>query len=467
MGQASALTPSAKLVDQLDEPYIYHDTERSGFVSFLTPGAERRQVSVRLADFPEHLAQVRASGKDAYLSQNEFFKPNRRAINLKRITSCYVDLDVHKVPGMQDLGKHLMAERMLMACEDRGLPMPTVLVHSGRGLQAKWVLERPVGAGALPRWQAVQRELFLGLQSLGGDELALDASRVLRLVGTKNSRSGQAAEVVFLNRLVTRGGTQRQDGVIAYNFETLTENLLRHGRDEVARLYDEQGMLWERERLVRMGASGLKPARRSSAGRPLDAAQLAWDRLADLRRLVELRGWHVEGAPSGKRNTLVFLGACFLASSKFARNFGGEVRELAAQIAPTWTDSEVRSCVSTVLSKLEAAGRGQKIEYAGRQLDPRYRFKNETLVSLLELTAAEQAKMKCIVDRDEALRRDAERQLRKRAASGCMPRADYEARSDARAERARALRDSGLSLAEIAREMGLGRSTVGRYCAAQ
>jgi len=50
---------------------------------------------------------------------------------------------------------------------------------------------------ALPRWSACQRVLYQTLKAFCADRLAMDAARVLRLIGTRNSRSDTLVEAIL------------------------------------------------------------------------------------------------------------------------------------------------------------------------------------------------------------------------------------------------------------------------------
>lgn len=480
MGQfARSFAAGHEPAEELDEPLLYHDTARPGFTSLVTPGWPRRQVSFKLHELPQQLATMRARGVDSYIAQNEFFRPNRRVVSCWRLTSHYIDLDTYKVPETQGLSAEHLVGRLLIACEDAGIPEPSVVVYSGRGLQAKWLLSTPVPSAALPRWQAVQDELCARLAHLGADERALDASRVLRLVGTTNSRSGHLVRVVHRASVPTMGAMLRCDGVTAHDFEVFAETILPVSRSalrdqtaERAELETQEASRREaddlrkqaarREKLVVIPGGADKPAKRWG-GRPLVPSQLAWDRLSDLRRLTELRGWR-DGAPPGQRDTLVFLAATFLANAKLVRDFRLEVRELARQFAPTWSEAEVSSCVSSVLGRAEAAQRGERVDFHGFEVDPRYRFSNRRLVELLKLSAVEQEAMTTIVGKPEACRRDRERQARNRLAKGCLTRDEFLGQAAAVARQARELRALGHSLSEIARTLDVSRTSASRYC---
>ena len=49
----------------------------------------------------------------------------------------------------------------------------------------------------MSKWARCQREIYEALEDLGADPAALDAARVLKLVGTYNSRSGALVESIF------------------------------------------------------------------------------------------------------------------------------------------------------------------------------------------------------------------------------------------------------------------------------
>ena len=84
----------------IDEAALFHDAGAPGFFAVLTRrgGADRPdQRSYRLDQLPAVLGALDPQN-DAYISQAEFFRPNRRVVNLWRIGLCFVDLDTYNSP---------------------------------------------------------------------------------------------------------------------------------------------------------------------------------------------------------------------------------------------------------------------------------------------------------------------------------------------------------------------------------
>ena len=214
------------LFDQTQEANTYHDAGRRGFFSLLTSkdNGDKRQSSHPLSEMATVLGMV-DSTRDTWLSQAEFFRPNRRVVNLLRIGLMFVDLDTYRVPWATGRTPEEQAAGVIYFCQAEGLPLPSLMIYSGRGLQLKWLLDAPIPRQALPRWNACQRHLVDKLAELGADPAAKDASRVLRLVDTVNTKSGNICRVVHV---------QEEAGEPArYNFEYLCEMLLPVARWDI------------------------------------------------------------------------------------------------------------------------------------------------------------------------------------------------------------------------------------------
>ena len=464
--------------DGLLEALAYHDVERSGFVSLMLRGTKLVHRHFRLAEIPQRLKHQCEQPVEAYLTQNEFHRPSRRVVDCARLTSCYLDLDTYKSEHLQGRPPEFLVEAALLKLQDEALPEPSQIVFSGRGLQVKWVFEHPIAADSLlPTWQAVQSELCRRMNALCADPAALDAARVLRLVGTVNARSGEVVRLVHRARTPAMGASMRADGLIVYPFDEFANTVLSFLPAAQARQCADarnKSAANMSQDLKPLGAKSTSPSPEAESGqrlegvrhpgaRALNAATLAWHRLGDLRLLAQHRGW-TDGAPEGRRNELIFLGACFLSQAGVAGRLSREVLCLAREFAPTWSDHELLSCITSVLARDKRAAAGERALQDGKWTDPRYRFKNETLIQRLQITAEEQRKLKCIVGEDEARRRDRARKERQRRARGVPTRDEYLKPTHARREAARQLHADGRTVTQIAAELGVSKSMASRYC---
>lgn len=194
--------------------------------------SERAYPATELAEVLPRFAGER----DIYLSMHSFFGW-RRIAQLAACGALFADLDFHKVPALEGMHPRGVLEDARIALERAGQPEPSLAISSGRGLYLMW-LHGKVPRQALPRWNAAQKALWEALRPLGADRGALDAARVLRLVGTRNSTNG-----VFVETL-------RGPGEV-WEFDDLANEVLPYTRAE---LYD-----------LRVQRAARKPKRRPAA----------------------------------------------------------------------------------------------------------------------------------------------------------------------------------------------------------
>nr|ELR5102412.1 replication protein [Providencia rettgeri] len=357
-----AAVEQLSLFDRAEEARAYHDPARAGFFSILVDvNGDKRQSSHRLIEMPTVLELIDKS-RDTWLTQAEFIRPNRRVVNLARLGLLFADLDTYRTPWAKGRTPEQLAASVLYHCAQEGIPTPSMLIFSGRGIQAKWLLDGTIPRQALPRWNACQKYLIDRLRPVGADVAAKDASRVLRLVETVNSKSGEICRVVHVEN-----GPDGQP--VRYSFEYLAEMLL-----PVARWTIEQQRQERAERRQLKLLSGAKTDNlRGFSGR-----QLAWHRLEDLRKLATLRG----GVSEGERMQHLFwrLNFLLLSGATHSSQMYYEAKALAGELAPTWAyrDKELM----TLYSKAKAYEKGEKISFAGREFAPLYTPKNDTLINL-------------------------------------------------------------------------------------
>ena len=447
-----------------EEAALYHDPGRYGYFSVLqagaTPGSPKVQDSYKLVDMPIVLELLDQS-RDSWISQCEFIRPNRRVVNLARIGLLFADIDTYTVPTLRDLTPEHLTELALRECVSVGLPEPSVIVFSGRGLQLKWLLERPLPRQALPRWNRCQSEVVTRLQAIGADMAARDASRVLRLVSTINGKSREVCRVTYIH--------SDNSGVpTRYSFDSLADRVLPFTRDQLAQLRLERAAKKAEREAEWAARQELRRIERDSWGQTsglqrFSARQLAWHRLEDLRTLARIR--YPNGiVDEGWRMKFLFwaLNFLLLAGATCSAQIPYEGRALAREFSPTWTeysDSEL----STLYHKAKMMEAGQVVTFNGNEYPALYTPRNSTLIGFFQITDEEQRLLQTIISREEAARRHRARDEQRRRAAGAVERSVYLGAAVSKREQAQALRDRGLSVREIAAEMGISKSAVGRY----
>ena len=398
---------------------------------------------IRAVEIPELIRSRVMRDRDGYLSVAQFTRAQRRVVNLATIGLGFVDLDTYRT-GLSDCTDAEIVARLLAACELYGVRPPSLVLASG--FYAKWIFESAIPAQALVRWQMVEEILIAKLSQFGADSAAKDGARVLRMVGTTNTKNGAPVRVIYETRV---------DGEIAtYDFDDFAFRVLPADRDELRamRLAKQLRLLRDEQR---------RPAH--YRGRIGGIAQLAHDRLADIRLLAHLRGW-TRGAPCGFQNTMLFLSACALAPLvSNAQQLRAELAALGREFAPTWKPAEHAAVLSTLVRRADRHHAGETVHYRGRDVSPLYTYSNATLIRILGITAAEQREMTTIIGVDEARRRNTERHERARRAAGADPRDVYLATAFDRREKARKLAAEGHLQREIASALGITQQAVSTY----
>ena len=436
----------------LPEARLLHEAEAPGFFALLTKpspadiehdrhvyGKVRRrprQSSYRIEHLPLVLDRLDPS-RDSFLSQAQFFRPTRRVIHLWHINLCFVDLDVYKSAlAGEDLNHVVQVLRRY--CGDEGVPLPSVIISSGRGLYAKWILERPLPQATLPRWNAVQEALLEKFAPFHADWKARSASQVLRLVQTVNTKSGERVRVLHVEEM--------NGEPLRYDFERLADVVLPWTRQELEALRTRRALKKAGQQelhLLRGGREG--PARFS-------ARSLAWARLQDLRALQRLRGGMVK---EGLREATLFWALLFMLASGVTtpRQMFHEARALARELHPDfvwnreWRDSDL----STLYRRAK-----QEVEHPGDRTTGLYWVRNTRLIEMFQITPDEERQMRSIISRDEKRRRNTAKHREAR-------RPGVEARAQTRADRGHAIRREsaeGISQRELAVRYGLSRGGI-------
>ncbi|MDM0645631.1 DNA-binding response regulator, partial [Clostridium perfringens] len=295
------------------------------------------------------LKDLDMSDENIYITLNTFYKPCRRLENIKELNTLFIDLDYYKIGKTKD--------QVLMDLEknyfNQSIPIPNYVIDSGRGMYLIWIINA-VPSKALPLWKAVQEYLYNQLKYFGADRQALDATRILRVPGSINSKSKTVVNIL----------------------------------DEYEYIYDlreiQNGFLPE-----------LKPYERKK-GRPSKInyiyreRSLYYGRIQDIIKLCELRKYDLKG----HRELILFLYRYYLCS------FTEDIEKALNDVL------ELNSMFRQALSEREVIRATRSAERCYLDKNKQYKYKNETLIELLEITEEEQKYMTIIISKEEYKRRD-------------------------------------------------------------
>lgn len=409
-----------------------HPADAPGLVTLAVRDHGRwRQIYLPPEELPDATRYLRGRS-DWYLTQNRFSGP-RSVARLLHLNACWADLDQH---GAQ-LGRvhpwHVR-DQALRLLEEASVPAPGLSIATGRGVCLLW-RHSAVPRAALPRWRACQRRITEVLRPLGADPLATDAARVLRLIGTVNSHTETLVEAI-------------SPLSPAWPFEQLANETLPLARGELHSL-----------RVARAHRAVVGESVRRSVHDWSGATY--WETvLSDLQRLRRHRWFG--GLPVGQRDAWMVLAAVavsWLAPPAVLRR---EVAVLARECAQ-WDEPEARARLSAVLGRAHRAARGERVSFERQEVDPRYRFKAETMVHWLGITPEEMRAggLRVLVDGDVRRELAAARQRQSRHARGVnrQSREEYAAElgkeAAARRQAAVNMRAEGLAWAEVGCRLGI------------
>ena len=289
-----------------------------------------------------------------YITLNTFYKTYRRIECLKELNALFIDLDTYKT----GFTKEQILMNLNENCFGKNIPIPNLIIESGRGLYLIWLIKK-VPSMALPLWKAIEEYFYKILKEFGADRQALDATRILRIPGSFNSKTHTEVKIID-------------------NYDYLYE--LREIQNEYMPELSEKA-----------------PKRR---GRPKKVSfiyrerSLYYTRLQDLIKLCELREYHLKG----HREFILFLYRYYLCYfTEDTEKSLNDTIELNNMFKQPLREQEV----------IRATKSAEKV-YLSKNKD--YKYKNETLINLLQISDDEQREMKTIISKEEYKRRDREYQ---------------------------------------------------------
>lgn len=297
------------------------------------------------------LKETDLAGENIYITLNTFYKPCRRLECIKELNCVYIDLDYYKTKYTKD--------QIIMNLEgnyfNKIIPATNYIIDSGRGLALIWLINK-VPSKALPLWKAVQEYLYKQLKEFGADRQALDATRILRVPGSINSKSKTVVSII----------------------------------DEYDYIYDLREI--QKEFLPELKPKEKKKGRPKKINYIYRERSLYYARIQDITKLCELREYDLRG----HREIILFLYRYYLCS------FTEDVQKALEDVL------ELNSMFTYPLKENEVIRATRSAEKCYLDKNKEYKYKNDTLIELLEITEDEEIQMSTIISKTEYKRRNNE-----------------------------------------------------------
>ena len=350
---------------------------------------------------------INLKGKDVYISQNTFNNKSRRLIHLKELKALYIDIDCYKMNLSKEAVKYFMENDLYGQ-----IPVPNMLIDSGRGLYYIIFLENTM-AEELPKWQLVEKYLYEKLKDLGADNKALDATRVLRVTGTVNSKNNSIVKVID-----------------TYDYQYTLDEIIENYIPEV----NEDRKEKQKPKGVR------KKGRKKKFVSLFNLYNLYYTRFMDIKKLVEIRNYEM----TGYREITLFLIRYFL------NVYHGDDDLVMEEVL------EINNSFTEPLEKDEVFK--ATISGATRATENVYKYSNDKLIKLLDITPLEQKEMATIISKSEKYyRNNKNRREQRRNEEGLTNKEADKLKNE---ERILELKRKKYTLKQISKELNLSISYV-------
>lgn len=359
---------------------------------------------------------------DCYISMNNFKYPRRTNNAVKELTSFYVDLDIYK--------KNLTKEQVLFFLEEDyfevEIPTPTFIIDSGRGLYLIWNIEN-IDISLRSKWKEIQKIIAEKLVDFGADFNCLDEARIFRLPGTINSKNGKRTSIIDTYKYT----------YTLEEFQIFYEDIL--SKKEKKREEKKKKNINNKKEFKNKNICTFVHRERS----------LYLSRLADLETLIELRQ---EEEFEGSRELILFLYRYWYA--KYTNNL-----------------AEAKNRMLSLNKKIKNSFREEKIIIDTDSVDraikdkKEYKYTNERLIKLLQITKEEEEKLITIISRREYLKRNnikcKERNKQKRRNKNGLTK--REQKKQELINKIHKLKNKGLKNIKIAEILNITQGTVSKY----
>ena len=404
--------------------HLYDDTT-DGYIQIVKLN-DNEVVKIKNTNlnFIKEITQEFSGEENVYITPNTIYVPFRRVENIRQFRALFLDFD--------NIGedKHYVSYNIFELAAQDVIPMPTMIVDSGRGLHVYWRIKN-APYGALYSWQEIEDMLYHRLKHLGADRQATDATRLLRLPNTINSKSNSECNVLWI------------DDKTEYSMYDLKDKYIK---------------------VKKKPKTSTKTTNKVIANAFFNSYSLHMDRATDLITLCELRKYKVEG----HRNMLLHCYAYWIGIYvRSKEELADSVNNLNNKFKPPLKQTEVNAilrCVPKAIDKFIAYEQGirngeDKRVSKGMKDKAGYWYKNETLIERLGITSEEQRHLKTIIGTREKYDRNNARRT-PRNENGLTPR--QQQKQDL-INKVKELKEQGLKQTEVANQLQKSLRTIKGY----
>jgi hypothetical protein len=405
------------------------DDSRNGYYALCTQQAHSRWANkmMPLHTLPYVLAQQskpfeqfgNATGKsDVYISQAAFTgwtnkQGNtvafRRKVSLASIGTLFVDFDYYNDERLKHLKPNKIKDLILKKCIEKQIQLPSIIIDSGRGLQAKWH-HCQLPRQALPRWDACELHLINIFSDLSADSVVKDSTRVLRVLNTVNQKNGRVVQSIFTN-------LDDNKQISNYKFNDLCASILPYTKEDIA---DFKKNSKKTDTIQKSAVVNFHCAKGHSP------RTLNWSRLNDLQAIHKMRNLDMG---DGLREPMAFYQANFYALTHQKQhkdhNQYHELLRLVKNTHPNIAHSKAVEKAGRFHKLMGKAATGETIVYNGVKHSPLYTPRNDTLINLFNITSEEQTHLSTIIDSSEKQKRNTQAKRAERQNKGSLTRAEF------------------------------------------
>lgn len=490
---------------------LHGDTKEPHFKSCLVDASgRRREILHSLYSLTEAARQeIKSQEYERYISPAAFLLSarGRRKTSITKMTVVPVDLDFHETEKYGELAPEEMVSCVFKRCDDLDLLRPNFIVFSGRGLQIYWI-HKPLRfshksrQAGCERWSEVQQNIRQLFVDMGADPQGNNIVRVLRLVGSRSSRSKETVRILHVGNDVINGDKptffQLENDVaesveshwdIIENWNDRQKNMQfspESDPDLYGKLLTFPSLLrTDKENNVEAIADSFIPSRAGvvdlQAVREVEEcitpeltatgkSVRARGRIYEILKLISGRhGGHLD---AGCRNTYLFSIASLMTFLTTPDGMVKQMEEITDKLTSgAWSREQLADCITSVYKRAVVAQSNPEfgLKVYGSS-DPRYWYKSKNLAGLLNVSEAEMDAYdlrEIISPKRRQLNTKEGNKIRKRRQRGRERRSPAKLLRLERIEIAHKLRNEGMSVSGISKHMRMDRKTVRGYLSKQ